>query len=291
MMALTANNQRVNEMMKRVSIIGLGWLGLPLARFLAEKGYEVIGSKTTFEGVQEIRQQGINSRLLNITPELGPEFDNVSALFRTDVLIITLPVSTGGDGKFGYAGRIQKIADLAQYFQVKQVVFLSSTSVYSAKGGHYSESAPTEPDSENGKILLSVEKTLRQSAIPSVAILRLAGLVGPKRHPGYFLAGKKQCKGAEQPVNLVHQQDVVSAIHLLLQHPKARILYNLCAPEHPSKREFYPHMAVLLGLEPPEFVESVQNEQLRMIDGQHICDELGFVYSYPNPLQMTFRQT
>ena len=33
--------------MKKVAIVGLGWLGMPLAMSLAAKGWQVTGSKTT----------------------------------------------------------------------------------------------------------------------------------------------------------------------------------------------------------------------------------------------------
>lgn len=36
--------------MKKVAIVGLGWLGMPLAMSLAAKGWQVTGSKTTRMG-------------------------------------------------------------------------------------------------------------------------------------------------------------------------------------------------------------------------------------------------
>ena len=80
-------------------------------------------------------------------------------------------------------------------------------------------------------------------------ILRLAGLVGPSRHPGRFFAGKSAPDG-QHVVNLVHLQDVVAAIELLLQAPKGGHIYNLCAPRHPARGLFYPQMARELGLPP-----------------------------------------
>ncbi|MCX2959234.1 MAG: NAD(P)-binding domain-containing protein, partial [Serratia symbiotica] len=45
--------------MKKVAIIGLGWLGMPLALSLMSCGYEVVGSKTTPDGVGAARMSGI----------------------------------------------------------------------------------------------------------------------------------------------------------------------------------------------------------------------------------------
>ena len=41
------------EGMKKVAIVGLGWLGMPLAMSLAARGWQVTGSKTTLDGVME----------------------------------------------------------------------------------------------------------------------------------------------------------------------------------------------------------------------------------------------
>lgn len=38
--------------MKKVAIVGLGWLGMPLAMSLSARGWQVTGSKTTQDGVE-----------------------------------------------------------------------------------------------------------------------------------------------------------------------------------------------------------------------------------------------
>ncbi|EPO6319543.1 SDR family NAD(P)-dependent oxidoreductase, partial [Escherichia coli] len=49
---------------------------------------------------------------------------------------------------------------------------------------------------------------------------------------------------------------------------------------------FYPQMARLLGLEPPQFRNSLDSGKGKIIDGSRICNELGFEYQYPDPLVM-----
>ena len=46
--------------MKKVAIVGLGWLGMPLAMSLAAKGWQVTGSKTTRDGVEAARMCALN---------------------------------------------------------------------------------------------------------------------------------------------------------------------------------------------------------------------------------------
>ncbi len=44
--------------MKKVAIVGLGWLGMPLALSLTARGWQVTGSKTTQDGVEAARMCG-----------------------------------------------------------------------------------------------------------------------------------------------------------------------------------------------------------------------------------------
>ena len=87
-------------------------------------------------------------------------------------------------------------------------------------------------------------------------------------------------------MNLVHLDDVVDAIVLLLQTPKGGHVYNLCAPKHPSRDSFYPSVSKQLGLVPPTFVAEPVRASGKVIDGSKICHELGFEYSYDDPMKM-----
>ena len=44
--------------MKKVAIVGLGWLGMPLAMALSARGWQVTGSKTSPDGVEGARRGG-----------------------------------------------------------------------------------------------------------------------------------------------------------------------------------------------------------------------------------------
>ncbi|MEO9373094.1 hypothetical protein ABI428_35485, partial [Pseudomonas aeruginosa] len=96
------------------------------------------------------------------------------------------------------------------------------------------ETTPRNPVTNSGRVLEELEDWLHNLPGTSVDILRLAGLVGPGRHPGRFFAGKTAPDG-EHGVNLVHLEDVIGAITLLLQAPKGGHIYNICAPAHPAR--------------------------------------------------------
>lgn len=271
--------------MKKVAIVGLGWLGMPLALSLTARGWAVTGSKTTQDGVEAARMCGIDSYPLRLEPQLVCEADDLDALMNVDALVITLPARRSGPGEDFYLQAVQEIVDSALAHHIPRIVFTSSTSVYGKASGTIKESTPREPVTASGRVLKELEDWLHNLPGTSVDILRLAGLVGPERHPGRFFAGKSAPDG-NHGVNLVHLEDVVAAITLLLQAPKGGHIYNLCAPGHPARATFYPQMARELGLEPPVFSDNRDDSKGRLVDGNRICHELGFEYQYPDPLVM-----
>lgn len=233
--------------MKKVAIVGLGWLGMPLAMSLAARGWQVTGSKTTLDGVEAARMSGIESYPLRLEPELVCEADDLDALLDVDALVITLPARRSGPGEDFYLQAMQELVDSALAYRIPRIIFTSSTSVYGDAQGVVKENTPRNPVTASGRTLKELEDWLHNLPGTSVDILRLAGLVGPGRHPGRFFAGKTAPDG-QHGVNLVHLEDVVGAITLLLQAPKGGHIYNICAPAHPARNVFYPQMTRLLGM-------------------------------------------
>lgn len=272
--------------MKKVAIIGLGWLGMPLALSLVARGYQVLGSKTTLDGVEAARMCGIESYPLQLTPLMECDSDAQDALFNVDALILTLPARRSGEGDSFYFQAVQQVVDTALAHGVSRIIFTSSTSVYGDAEGTVNENSQLFPVTSSGRVLKELESWLHSLPGTEVDIVRLAGLVGPERHPGRFMANKTQLPNGHSLVNLVHLDDVISALTLLLQEPRGGHLYNLCAPEHPTRAVFYPQMAKQLGLTPPQFVDEAQTGSGKQVDGSLICRELGMVYQYPDPLLM-----
>jgi nucleoside-diphosphate-sugar epimerase len=185
-----------------------------------------------------------------------------------------------------YMQAVQNVVDTALAKKVPRIIFTSSTSVYGSGEGVMKESSPLQPETVAGKTLVELENWLHDLPGTSVDIVRLAGLVGPNRHPGRFLAGKTGLENGGHAVNLVHLDDVVDAIVLLLQTPKGGHVYNLCASKHPSRDSFYPSVSKQLGLEPPTFVAEPVRSNGKVIDGSKIVSELGFEYTYDDPMKM-----
>ncbi|VFP80729.1 SDR family NAD(P)-dependent oxidoreductase [Candidatus Erwinia haradaeae] len=275
--------------MKRVVIIGLGWLGFPLGMSLIARSWQVSGSKTTQEGVEAVRMSGIDSYFLKLTPKLICNKQDLKNLLNVDAMVITLPFTrkiTSNTQSSDYFLAIQNLVNVALNFSITQIIFTSSISVYEGSVFSINENTTVKPHSFTARILLEVENWLSCLKMVSVDILRLAGLVGPKRHPGTFLVGKAVLKNGYHGVNLVHLDDVVAAIILLLSNSSGGGVYNLSAPQHPARNRFYSQAAKTLGLSPPSFYCNDRRELEKIIDGSKICRDLGFTYCYPDPMCM-----
>ncbi len=274
-----------NGAIKKVAIVGLGWLGMPLALALAADGMQVVGSKTTPDGVDAARMAGVECYPLEITPEMAGDAEDLAQLLDVDALVITLPARRTPEGSRLYLQAVQLLVDSALAHQVKRIIVTSSTAVYGDQPRDVDETTPLDPVTHSGRALAELEVWLNQLPNIAVDILRLGGLVGQDRHPGRFLAGKTGIKNGSHGVNLVHQDDVIAAIRLLLRHPDGNRTYNLCAPQHPPKAVFYRSAAARLGLTPPQFEPDDQSAG-KVVDGSRICRELGFAYQFPDPDRM-----
>lgn len=251
---------------KNVSIWGLGWLGLPLAEYLQQQGWQVKGTKRKVEHCS-IENYSFDLNQFAISDELY-------AVLQSEAMIITLPPNTTTPEK--YREGIQRLVRKAQQHGLAHLIFISSTSVLPMQTGRFDENTPTAPS-----LLADLEQWLLSQPI-HCDILRLAGLVGKQRHPVYYLAGKQQLSGANQPVNLVHLDDAIHAITLLLEKPNGARIFHLCAPEHPTRQAYYCDMAQQLQLPTLHFLPE-KDPLERIILADKICYTLGFQYRYRSP--------
>lgn len=269
--------------MKSVAIIGLGWLGLPLARYLKTIGLRVKGSKQSNEDAQKLCRIGIETYPFSLSEKMNALPDNIQPLFDVDALIITLPPSRFSSQQ--YCEHLAFLANQAKKQGVQHLIFTSSTSVFPDISEQFDESSQLSAETEIGKTLIQAEQYLFQSEISHCDILRLAGLIGKQRYPVKFLAGKRNLKQGNSPVNLVHLEDCIQAITALLMNPNGLRTYHLCAPIHPTRVEYYTKAAIFYDLSIPQF-ECSDSDPERIITADKICRDLGFTYRYPNPDDM-----
>lgn len=237
--------------MKTISILGCGWFGFAFAKKLVELGYEVKGSTTSPEKLDLLAEEKINPFLINFTAE---QIIADNEFFDADALFICIPPKRNSAELLDYPQKIKSILAAAKD-KSKQVVLISSTSVYADENKTVNENSETHPDTDSGKVVLSAENILKSSLPDHFTIIRFAGLIGPDRNPGRFFAGKTDVPNGLAPVNLIHQTDAVGIAAAILEKQAYGRIYNACSPHHPTKKEFYTEAAKTSGLIEPLFID------------------------------------
>jgi nucleoside-diphosphate-sugar epimerase len=144
------------------------------------------------------------------------------------------------------------------------LIYTSSIGVYFSTPGVVDENSLIDET----HAVAQIEKLISVAKSGNSTILRLGGLIGPKRHPVHFLAKRSQNSNPGQAVNLVQQQDVVRVIELFVQNPTFGT-FNVCSSEHPTRKEYYNEAATAFGLEPISF-ENSTNESGKIVDSSKL---------------------
>jgi nucleoside-diphosphate-sugar epimerase len=273
-----------NNGISSVAIIGCGWLGLPLARALLEDGIKIKGSTTNPSKLNELKNLGIEPYLLKVPSDTLPD----PLLFDVDCMILNVPPGRRNPNVFkDYPLAISQIVDAFKDFTgIKRIIFVSSTSVYGESFEMIDETTPTIPSTDSGRALLNSEKIVVEGSVNNV-VLRFGGLAGPGRHPGKFLAGKTGLSSGAQSINFLHLQDAIGVIRYFIKNDFGQELYNVVAPLHPRKDDFYRHMSAKAGLAPP-FFESSDASYKREISVEKLLLDTAYKFKYPDPMLFAF---
>lgn len=263
--------------MRSVSILGCGWLGKPLGKVLFETGYKVSGSTTQKDRLQVLQQDGIIPFLIKFEPEAAP--DQLKGFFRSDVLVVSMPAKRGISPQ-SFLAQMAAVAREAGKGAIQKVLYISSSAVYPDCNGMV-----YERDADPQSIMVQAENLFREQPKFETTVIRFGGLVGPGRHPGNFLSGKKDLPGANNPVNIIHLKDCIGIIQTILTKGAWGEVFNACAGQHPSKEEFYTKASRQLAKEPPRF--STEGARFKIVNTEKLVNRLGYSFTYNDPLQMT----
>ena len=242
-------------MTNQISILGCGWLGLPLANFLIKSGFVVKGSTTNLDKISILENNKIQAFQIELSEiEIKGEID--SFLKNSEILIIDIPPKLRGVSSENFVKKIQNLIPFIEKAKIEKVIFISSTSVYADDNVFVTETTKPNPDTESGKQLLATEIFLQSNENFKTTVVRFGGLIGEDRHPIHFLAGRKNIENPEAPINLIHQKDCIGIIEAIIKQECWNETFNAVAPFHPTRKEYYTQKAKELGLPLPEFVNS-----------------------------------
>lgn len=268
----------------KISILGCGWLGLPLGQKLVQRGFIVKGSTTSEEKLSKIRAADIQPFLLKVTDQL--EGKNAAAFFHSDLLILNIPPGRRNPNVVEeHPLQIRAVAEAAQKGGITHLIFVSSTGVFGNTNTVITEADAPCPERNSGKALVKAERLLKEDFDFKLTILRMAGLVGGERKAGRFLAGKKNVKNGNAPVNMVHRDDCIAIIEQIILQEKWNEIFHVCADKHPSKKEFYTSQAEKQGFEAPTFAEE-KEISYKIVDNEKVKMSLNYTFLWSNP--MTF---
>lgn len=251
-------------MSSTVGVFGCGWLGTPLAKRLIAKGYRVKGTTTSSEKLQALEDMGILPYRLKLTLN-GIEGDVTDFLAHLDLVIINIPPGLRKKPTESFVKRMELLISELESSNIKNILFVGSTSVYGNVAGEITEGTIPNPVSESGKQLLQVENLLRSNSLFNTTVLRFGGLIGPKRHPINHLAGKTNLKNGEELVNLIHLDDCILMIETIIKKSYWNLIFNGVFPHHPTKEDYYTDQALKRGLPPPKFVAGDGKTQKKRI--------------------------
>ena len=238
--------------MTQISILGCGWLGLPLAKALLKNGFSLKGSTTSVDKLLVLKNLGIQEFQIELS-ETKSQGEVDSFLENSKILIIDIPPKLRGISKENFVSKIKNLIPFIEKSAVENVLFISSTSVYGEDNLAVTEETKLNPDTESGKQLVQTEYLLQNNPKFKTTILRFGGLIGDDRHPIHFLAGKTNLENPNAPINLIHQDDCIGIILEILRQNSWNETFNAVTPYHPSRKEYYTQKAKDLNLVPPTF--------------------------------------
>lgn len=257
-----------------ISILGCGWLGLPVAKALVSSGFAVKGSTTRSEKLPIMEQSGIESFLITLDPEF-PQSE--ASFFGSDILLVNVPPRNKHGQEDYHRKQLLSIRENAENQQVKKVLYVSSTGVYPDTNKIVKEE-DAEPGrrSRGGVPLLEMEQIFLSSDKFETTIVRFGGLHGEDRHPGRFLSGKQGLAGADNPVNMIHLTDCIGVISCIIAKGAWGQTYNACAPTHPSRKDFYERAAAELNMPAPTFSDEIK--PFKIVSSEKLINELGYLF-------------
>ncbi|PQA92923.1 hypothetical protein B0A69_12175 [Chryseobacterium shigense] len=248
--------------MKKIGIIGFGWLGSRLAASMSGP-YQIYTTATTKDKVEDLSLKGFHASLASFPDfQLEEKIAQWNEIKDIDVLIITIPLSGKRCCASSLYNRVQHLLSFIGDFD-GQMFVMSSTGVYPDIAGEYSEESLSSDEVQGERMV--------RNRYPQVNILRLSGLMGDNR-----LLKNYNVSNLQAPVNHIHYEDISGIIEKMIKIGSKGKLYNVTAPQHPSKAEV---INAQKNLPSPD--QSVGEGKI--ILPSKLVSELDFVFKYPDP--------
>lgn len=248
-------------MKKHISVIGCGWLGLPLATYLFAKGCKVKGSTTSEDKLELLKKHNIEEFIvrLNATHITG---HYAECLAGSETVIINIPPGLRKNPDKNHVAEITHLIKAIEAQHVKNVLYISSTSVFKNTDDFplINEGSVPNGSSNSAKQLIEIEQLLHNNPNFNTTVLRFGGLYDAERHPATYLAGRKNIANPKAPINLIHKEDCIQIIVTILINNLWNVSLNAVYPSHPNKKTYYFAYCKHHNLPLPEFNSSTKSK-------------------------------
>ncbi|MGI9277504.1 MAG: NAD(P)H-binding protein [Endozoicomonas sp.] len=261
----------------RISIVGYGRVGLPLAKHLQSLGYSVTGTVTSKEKCTRLEAEDLRAHVLSFRPE--PQGD-LAAAMDADVLVVTVPPSMQAPQDFPVV--MENLAAAAADSSIKKVLLVGTTSVYYQTGDEVREEDATHEASPFlGISWLPIEELFTKRDEFETTVVRFSGLMGGGINPGMYFAGR-ELKGPNNPVNMIHVDDCMGVMTAIIEQGAWGEVFNASADEHPTKKAFYTKACETAGMPAPTFTD--ESAPYRIVNSEKMKQRLGYSFKHPDPL-------
>lgn len=235
---------------------------MPLGKELVKLNNSVKGSTRSVNKIKKIESFGIQSYILDIADIQK----NMLQFLNSEVLIINVTSKS--------IANFEELIQNIKASSVKEVLFISSTSVYDP-----SNSIITEQSITNNNLLDQIEQLFLNTLEFKTTILRFGGLFGYNRKPGNFIKPPYIIKNPEGFINLIHRDDCIQLIIEIIRQNKWNKIYNACSSDHPKRKLFYSQEVLKTHGIKPTLEENSKN-YYKIISNEKIKKSLNYDFKY-----------
>lgn len=249
---------------KAIFIFGLGYVGQHFGRSLMAEGWKVRGTTRTNLQAQNLRDQGFEAYVWDVSTLLSPEI-----LQDISHILVTIPPDEEGDIVLRHFEFSNK--------SYEWIGYLSATSVYGDHGGAWvREEANLKPTSSQGRhrLLAETQWLQKRSEIDNfpIHIFRLSGIYGPGRNVLESIRSGS-VKRIDNPkdkqdhvFSRIHIEDIILILKASIANPQFGEIYNLADDEPTASADVIAYGCELLKVKVPPltpFEEAALSEKMK----------------------------
>lgn len=268
----------LTKIKSQIGIIGCGWLGLPLAEHLTELGYKTKGTTTSDLKLESLSSKGILPFKIVLTEEkVNGDIDGF--LEHLETLVINIPPRLRKHPYRNHVDEIRHLVSKIEKNSIKNILFISSTSVFKDEEDFPTITDEVKPNgiSNSAKQLIEIENMLLANPSFRTTVLRFSGLFDDVRHPAYVLSGKTDLKNANAPVNLIHKDDCIAIIAMIIEDNVWGLSFNAATPYHPTKKVYYTSFCEANNLAVPNYNSETKSKG-KKIDSSTLVRHLNYSF-------------